>query len=378
MRASILAPWATRRCNWLDRVFVESEVHGMDVVILGASGYGGGELMRLLALHPKLKSLVGSSRQHVGKAFSVVHPHLRGVVDGNFVDVPDWSALATSDRPVVFAAMPHGEFARRLVELELAWQSAGLADKLTVIDLSGDFRLDTDAAFTESYGGTHPCPEFLGQFVYGLSEWNRAAITGARRIANPGCFATALQLGLLPLAALGADAPSWVAISAITGSSGSGASASDTTHHPARANDFRAYKMLAHQHEGEVRRTLTTHGATLDFAFVPQSAPLVRGIFATLSFQAPTVTRAALRDVFEAAYADAKFVRLLDGTPRVAAVTGSNFADISVEVRGGNACVLVAIDNLVKGMAGQAIQNLNLALGWDERSGLKSAGLYPA
>ncbi len=350
----------------------------MDVVILGASGYGGGELMRLLSMHPHLRSLVGSSRQHVGKDFGTVHPHLRGVVRGSFVDTPDWSALASSDCPVVFAAMPHGEFARRLPDLDQAWQAAGLSQRLTLIDLSGDFRLDSNAAFAESYGGAHPCPEFLAQFVYGLSEWRRAALHGARRIANPGCFATALQLGLLPLASLGALAPNWVAISAVTGSSGSGATASDTTHHPTRANDFRAYKMLSHQHEGEVRRTLRAQGSTLDFAFVPQSAPLVRGIFATLSFPAQGLTKTELTAAFNGAYVDAHFVRLLEGTPRVAAVNGSNFADISVEVRGGSACVLVAIDNLVKGMAGQAIQNLNLSLGWAEQTGLNFAGGFPS
>ncbi len=349
----------------------------LDVVILGASGYGGGELMRLLATHPRLKSVVGASRQHVGKDFGAVHPHLRGLVRGLFVEQPDWQLLAQSDCPVVFAAMPHGEFARRLPELEAQWEHAGLSQRLTVIDLSGDFRLADAAGFSESYGGEHPCPQYLPAFVYGLAEWRRERLRGARRIANPGCFATAIQLGLLPLSAL-ARPPEWVAVSAITGSSGSGASASDTTHHPTRANDFRAYKMLAHQHEGEIRRTLREHGAKLEFAFVPQSAPLVRGIFATLSFAAPGLEKAALRAVFDAAYADARFVRLLDGTPRVAAVNGSNFVDIGIEARKGSACVLVAIDNLVKGMAGQAIQNLNLAMGWDEGEGISQAALFPA
>jgi len=259
----------------------------MDVVILGASGYGGGELLRLLSAHPQFRSVVGVSRQHVGKDIGTVHPNLRGVQRGLFVETPDWRQLAQSERPVVFAAMPHGEFARRLPDLEAQWQQVGLAERLTVIDLSGDFRLADGAAFSQSYGGEHPCPEHLGSFVYGLSEWRAAEIRDAKRIANPGCFATALQLALLPLADLGALAPSWVAVSAITGSSGSGASASDTTHHPTRANDFRAYKMLAHQHEGEIRRTLAEQGVQLDFAFVPHSAPLVRGIFATISFPAP-------------------------------------------------------------------------------------------
>jgi len=349
----------------------------MDVVILGASGYGGGELLRLLAGHPRLRSVIGASRQHVGKDIGSVHPNLRGVIRGSFVEAPDWIRLAESDCPVLFAAMPHGEFARQLPHLEQQWHAAGLTERLTVIDLSGDFRLADGAGFTQSYGGEHPCVDRLGSFVYGLSEWRRTPLAGARRIANPGCFATALQLALLPLADLGDACPGWVAVSAITGSSGSGASASDTTHHPTRANDFRAYKMLAHQHEGEVRRTLAEEGAAIEFAFVPHSAPLVRGIFATLTFPAPGLSRNTLRDAYVARYDAARFIRLVDGTPRVAAVVGSNFADIAVEAKAGSACVMIAIDNLVKGMAGQAVQNLNIARGWSEDLGLAIAGAFP-
>lgn len=349
----------------------------MDVAILGASGYGGGELMRLLLGHPRLRSLVAAARQHAGKAIGEVHPHLRGLVDGCLVEAIDWRRLADSECPVLFAALPHGEFARRYEELEAAWEKVGLSGRITVVDLSGDFRLADPAAFESAYQMPHPCPQHLGRFVYGLSEWRRQALVGARRIANPGCFATAIQLGLLPLQSLGAQAPAWVAVSAMTGSSGSGASPSETTHHPSRAQDFRAYKVLAHQHEGEIRRTLAEQGGGLDFALVPHSAPLVRGIFATLLFPTAGLAAADLQAAFARAYADARFVRLVHGTPRVAAVVGSNFADLAVATGGGSATVMVAIDNLVKGMAGQAIQNLNLALGWPEDLGLRVAGLYP-
>lgn len=349
----------------------------MDVVILGASGYGGGELLRLLAQHPRLRSVLAVSRQHVGKPIGAVHPNLRGIVAGEFVAAPDWSVLTNSDCPVVFAAMPHGEFAKRAPELEQLWASLGLAERLMVIDLSGDFRLIDAGEFERAYGAAHPCPEQLGRYVYGLSEWRRDAIKHARRIANPGCFATALQLALLPLAGLGARAPAWVGVAAITGSSGSGASASDTTHHPTRAHDFRAYKVLSHQHESEIRRSLSEHGLNLDFAFVPHSAPLVRGIFATLTFPAQNIDPAELRQLYATGYAHARFVRLVEGTPRVAAVVGSNFADIAVDAKRGSACVTIAIDNLVKGMAGQAIQNLNLSHGWAEDAGLAHAGLFP-
>lgn len=349
----------------------------MDVVILGASGYGGGELLRLLSSHPRLRSVCCISRKHVGKPIDTVHPNLRGVIAGDFVAVPDWSVLADSDCPVLFAAMPHGEFARQLPQLEQQWQAHGLDQRLTIIDLSGDFRLADADSFRQSYGGEHPCPDRLGSFVYGLSEWRRAELVGARRIANPGCFATAIQLGLLPLADLGARAPSWVAISAITGSSGSGASASDTTHHPTRAHDFRAYKMLGHQHEGEIRRTLIEQGASLDFALIPHSAPMVRGIFATLTFPLSGLTSSDLQSIYAERYDHCHFVRRVEGTPRVAAVVGSNFADLAASASGGSACVLVAIDNLVKGMAGQAVQNLNLSRAWPEQEGLSQVGLFP-
>lgn len=347
-------------------------------LILGASGYGGGELLRLLAQHPRIAAPIGVSRQYAGQALHSAHPHLRGVVSGSFLEQPDWAELADSETPVVFAAMPHGEFARRLPEYLSEWDRLGIAERLTVIDLSGDFRLDDADEFAAAYGGEHPCPQHLGRFVYGLSEWHRKELAGARRIANPGCFATAIGLGLLPLAGWAPMRDAFVAVSAVTGSSGSGASPSATTHHPARAHDFRAYKILEHQHEAEIRRGLRRAGAKFDFALVPHSAPLVRGIFATISFQLPDPEAATeLNARFEQAYATTPFVRLVSGTPRVAAVTGSNFADIAVHSKHRKACVLVAIDNLVKGMAGQAIQNLNLAMGWPERDGLWVGGVFP-
>jgi N-acetyl-gamma-glutamyl-phosphate reductase len=198
---------------------------------------------------------------------------------------------------------------------------------------------------------------------------------GARRIANPGCFATALQLALLPLAQW---QPAFVAVTAATGSSGSGAAPSDTTHHPTRANDFRAYKVLGHQHEAEVLRTLATAGWEAPLSFVPQSAPMVRGIFATAQFPLPAgLDEAGLHAHYEAFYRDRFFVRMVEGSPRVAATTGSAFADIGVAARNSHAAVMVALDNLGKGMAAQAVQNLNLALGLPEWTGLKGAATFP-
>jgi N-acetyl-gamma-glutamyl-phosphate reductase len=331
-------------------------MNAVDVLILGASGYGGGELLRWLSNHPAVASLHGTARSHAGKPFHAQHPHLRGLVEGTFEAAPDWAALAQSEAPALFAALPHGELARQWPEFQIEWDRLGLTDRLRVIDLSADFRLDPT-------------------WVYGLADWQPERLKGATRIANPGCFATALQLALLPLAEW---QPAFVAVTAATGSSGSGAAPGDTTHHPTRANDFRAYKMLHHQHEAEVLRTLASAGWEAPLSFVPQSAPMVRGIFATAQFPLPAgVDEAALRAHYEAFYRDRFFVRLVEGSPRVAATTGSAFADLGVAARHGHGAVMVALDNLGKGMAAQAVQNLNLSLGLPEWTGLKSAGGWP-
>jgi LysW-gamma-L-alpha-aminoadipyl-6-phosphate/LysW-L-glutamyl-5-phosphate reductase len=328
----------------------------VDVLILGASGYGGGELLRWLSAHPAVKSLRGTARSHAGKPFHAQHPNLRGLVEGAFEAAPDWAALAQSEAPVLFSALPHGELGKLWPEIRAAGKTYGLMERLIVIDLSADFRLDP-------------------AWVYGLVDWKPERMKGAKRIANPGCFATALQLALLPLVQW---KPAFVAVTAATGSSGSGVAPSDTTHHPSRAHDFRAYKMLGHQHEAEVLRTLATEGWEAPLSFVPQSAPMVRGIFATAQFPlAAGIEAGALRAHYESYYKDRFFVRMVDGSPRVAATTGSAFADLGVAARHGHGAVMVALDNLGKGMASQAVQNLNLALGLPEWTGLKVAGTSP-
>jgi N-acetyl-gamma-glutamyl-phosphate reductase len=345
------------------------------VVILGASGYGGGELLRWLSTHPAVGAIRGTARALAGKPFWAAHPNLNGIVDGCFEEDILWGELAGAEQPIVFSALPHGELAQRLPGLEAAWAAAGIQDRLLLVDLSGDFRLKDPQIFAKAYGGVHPCPEHLARFVYGLPEWNRAALNGARRIASPGCFATALQLALLPLKGLDIG---WMAVAAATGSSGSGASPSAGTHHPLRANDFRAYKILNHQHLPEAWAAMTALGIKGHLAFVPQSAPMVRGIFATLQFPLPEgLDQAGLQERARTVFQDAPLVRLVADSPRVGAVAGSAFADVAVAARDGSGVVLTAIDNLGKGMAAQAVQNMNLALGLPETLGLKIPGRYP-
>lgn len=350
------------------------------VYILGGSGYGGGELLRLLSQHPDVETIHAVSRKYAGQPFWKVHPNLRSVVNASFEAQPDWAAFAQVEHPVVFSTMPHFELAQQLPKLEDSWAKHDLNERLTLIDLSGDFRLDRADTFERAYGKPHPYPQALGSFVYGLPEWQKEKIKGARRIASPGCFATAIQLALLPLAGL--KNLGFIAVSAATGSSGSGTSPGETTHHPTRANDFRAYKVLSHQHEAEITRLLDANKTSgYSLAFVPHSAPLVRGIFATVQLHPPAalgLNAETLRKKYEDFYRDAPFVRLVEDTPRVAAVVGSNFCDITVHEKNENVVVMVALDNLVKGMAGQAIQNMNISCGFQENLGLGSPGFCPA
>ncbi|HEY3858849.1 MAG TPA: N-acetyl-gamma-glutamyl-phosphate reductase [Gammaproteobacteria bacterium] len=349
----------------------------LPVYILGGSGYGGGELLRLLSAHPEIGALRAVSRKYAGEPFWKAHPNLRSVVQGSFDAEPDWNALAVAERPVVFSAMPHFELGQQLPALEAAWAKHGLADRLSLVDLSGDFRLDDASTFEAAYGKPHPYPKGMGKFVYGLPEWKNTSLPGAKRIASPGCFATAIQLALLPFA--GMKDLGFVAVSAATGSSGSGVSPGEGTHHPSRAEDFRAYKVLAHQHQAEITRLLDAQGSTgYSLSFVPQSAPMVRGIYATVQFRAAGLDAKAVTKRMETAYKTSPFVRLLGSEPpRVAAVAGSNFCDIGWQVKDGSVAVMSALDNLVKGMAGQAIQDMNLALGFPETEGLLHAGTYP-
>jgi N-acetyl-gamma-glutamyl-phosphate/LysW-gamma-L-alpha-aminoadipyl-6-phosphate reductase len=265
-----------------------------------------------------------------------------------------------------------------------AVQAPKLVDAgVRVVDLSGDFRLKSAASYERYYGGPHPSPSLLGTFVYGLPEQNRDAIRKARWVASPGCFATTIELGLLPLARAGLLPPE-VETVGITGSSGSGVAPSAGTHHPVRAGNLRTYKPLSHQHVPEIEETLAAAGGTTSIRFVPVSAPLVRGIFATSFVRVPeSTTLEQVRALYADAYASEPFVRVpVKRLPEVVAVAGSNFAEIGFELgppTGGTRVLTVfsVADNLVKGGAGQAIQSMNLMLGLDERLTLEDTGPWP-
>ncbi|HYQ17020.1 MAG TPA: N-acetyl-gamma-glutamyl-phosphate reductase [Polyangiaceae bacterium] len=344
------------------------------VVLLGASGFAGAELLRRLLRHPAAEVIRVGAKDHVGQNVAAAHPHLEGATSLVFEDLPAAEAIAGAD--VVLMGLP---VAASLEVVAAAEQSGA-----RIIDMSGAFRVPDAAAFTKYYGGQHPRPELLGQFVYGLPELNRERIRTARFVASPGCFATTIELGLLPLAEAGLLEGS-VEVVGITGSSGAGAVPTPTTHHPVRANNLRTYKPLEHPHTAEIVATLSQAGARLSgLHFVPVSAPLARGIFATsfVWLQAPHAEQ-ELRELYRKRYEKERFVRLpASRLPEVVAVSGSPYAEVGLalgEEVGGRQLLTVfsALDNLIKGGAGQAVQNLNLMLGVDEATSLEDFGAFP-
>jgi LysW-gamma-L-alpha-aminoadipyl-6-phosphate/LysW-L-glutamyl-5-phosphate reductase len=343
--------------------------------IVGGSGYGGAEMIRRLLVHPEVELVRVASVDFVGEPLSAAHPSLEGATDLVFENLS--AAEAAKGADVVLLGLPHKVTAQKVPEV------AALPD-VKVVDMSGDFRLKSAESYERYYGQKHPCPERLRDFVYGLPELYREKIKRARFVASPGCFATAIELGLLPLAKAGL-LEGVVHTQGITGSSGAGAVPSATTHHPVRAGNLRTYKPLEHQHHPEISETLTAAGARgLELRFVPVSAPLARGILATSFVELPEEwTEERLRELYRDAYAGEPFVRVpRKRLPEVAAVSGSNHAEVGVAAgpaRAGKRTVTLfsALDNLVKGGAGQAIESMNLALGLPETLSLDDTGPWP-
>src|SRR4029077_18893909 len=253
-----------------------------------------------------------------------------------------------------------------------------LPENLKVIDLSGDFRLKDAAEFATHYGREHTAIDLQREFVYGLTETNREAISKARFIGNPGCFATATLLGLAPLVSDGIIS-GHVVVDAKTGSSGSGAKAAANTHHPQRMNSFYAYKPFTHQHLPEIEQELGNVGDwNSELIFMTHSLPVSRGIFSSIYVEAKeNLTEGKLHSIFREFYRDSFFVRLVKDSPDINWVKTTNFCDLGFASRGQQIVVFSALDNLVKGAAGQAVQNMNLMFGLDEKAGLLLVGTNP-
>lgn len=345
--------------------------------VIGGSGYGGGELIRRLLLHPHVELARVASVDFIGEPLSAAHPQLEGATDLKFEGISPAEAAAGMD--VVLLGLPHKVSATKMPEL--------IASGARVIDLSGDFRLRDAAAYKRYYHADHPCADRLtdGTFVYGLPELNREKIKAAKYVASPGCFATTIELALLPLARAGLLSGA-VEVVGITGSSGSGVVPSAGTHHPVRAVNLRTYKPLDHQHIPEITQTLGDAGAKdIEIRFVPVSAPLSRGILATCFAHVPESAAEKVRALYTDAYAKEPFVRVPERRlPEVAAVSGTNYAEIGVQVGADSAeagkrvvACFSATDNLIKGGAGQAIQSMNIMLGVDEKTSLEDVGGWP-
>jgi len=343
-------------------------------VVIGGTGYGGAEMIRRLLIHPDVELVRVVAVDHVGEPLGAVHPPLTGRSALRFENVPPAEAARGAD--VALLGLPHKVSAQHAPDI--------LKTGARVVDMSGDFRLRDAAAYAQYYGVKHPHPEALGTFVYGLPELNRAAIQKARAVASPGCFATTIELGLLPLARAG-KLRGLLHVVGMTGSSGSGVAPSAGTHHPVRAVNLKTYKVLDHQHTPEILETLASAGAPdVQLRFVPVSAPLSRGILITTFVEVDaSETADSLAALYASSYDGEPFVRFVrERLPEVAAVSGSNFAEVGFtlgEAHGATRTLVVvsATDNLIKGGAGQAIQNMNLMLGLPETLSLEDPGPWP-
>lgn len=342
------------------------------VAVIGASGYTGVELLRLLALHPGVRVSAVTSRQQAGQPIAEVFPSLAGIYDLTF-EALEPAALA-GRAEVVFTAVPH--------QAAMAIVPALLEAGCKVVDLSADYRLHDPAVYAEWYE-EHQTPELLGEAVYGLPELYRDRVRGARLVANPGCYPTSVALALTPLLRDGLIDPATIIIDSKSGTSGAGRAAKVDTLYCEVNEGFKAYGLPRHRHTPEIEQTLSeAAGVPVTVSFTPHLLPVNRGILSTCYASLKTgLDTAELVEHYRRAYAGEPFVRVLPAgrLPNISQVRGSNFCDlgVSADPRTGRVIAVAAIDNLVKGAAGQALQNMNLLLGLPEGAGLGAAALVP-
>ncbi|TKB08032.1 N-acetyl-gamma-glutamyl-phosphate reductase [Desulforhopalus sp. IMCC35007] len=343
------------------------------VGIIGASGYAGAELTRILCNHPQVELAMATSRQYEGIALSEVFPHLRGKVDLICENIKAEDLAKKAD--LFFTAVPH----KTAMDLVPVLLDAGKK----VIDLSADFRL-RDLATYENWYQPHSSSQFLAEAVYGLPELYRQSIKNCRILANPGCYPTSIILGLAPLLKAGAIVPETIIADSKSGTSGAGRVAQTGTLFCEVHDGFRPYKVgRAHRHTPEIEQELSLLAKTDVFlTFTPHLLPISRGILSTIyATLTPGQKPESIRELFEAQYRDEPFIRLLkeDSFPATQYVKGSNFCDISCKIdqKTNRIIVMSAIDNVVKGAAGQAVQNMNIMCGIQEETGLLSAPLFP-
>jgi N-acetyl-gamma-glutamyl-phosphate reductase len=347
----------------------------LNVAIVGSSGYTGGELMRILLNHPNVTVSAITSERSAGQPISAIFPHLAGLT--KLVCEPLDTAVIAKKADLVFLALPH------VTAQDAANKFRALGTK--VVDLSADYRLADPAVYEQWYEHGHQYPELLKQAVYGLPELRREQIKKASLIANPGCYPTSAILGLAPLIKQGtgiADLAS-IIIDSKSGVTGAGRSPALAYHYPEANEGLMAYKIGTHRHTPEIEQELSAlAGQPVTVSFTPHLIPMNRGILTTIYARLTEKTDTAMLHArYQEFYKHELFVRVLPlgQSPNVRNVRGSNFCDIGVtaDPRTGRAVVVSAIDNLVKGAAGQAIQNMNLMMGFEEATGLANAGLFP-
>jgi N-acetyl-gamma-glutamyl-phosphate reductase len=337
----------------------------MKVGVIGASGYAGVELLRLCAVHPELEVAVATAGSNAGAAVAAHTPSLAAAYPSLVYSPSEPAAVDGLD--LVFCALPHGESQRLVPELS---SRVG-----ALVDLAADFRLKDAALYPAWYGAEHAAPRLLSEFAYGLPELFREDLAGARLVAAAGCYPTAAALALAPLVRAGAVEPSGIVVDAASGVSGAGRAPSERLHFGQVDEDFTAYGLLTHRHTPEIEQAV---GAGV--LFTPHLAPMTRGILATCYARpARELTTEDALGCLRDAYADEPFVVVTEGSPSTKATTGSNCAQVTamVDPRTGWLLALCALDNLVKGAAGQAVQCANVVLGLPEPTGLPVAGLYP-
>ena len=341
------------------------------VAILGASGYTGGELIRLLLNHPNAEISHITAERHAGKQISEVFPHLKDLISLNLQKLDP--AKLPNDIDFVFAALPHGASAEVIMELH--------ERELKIIDLGADFRLN-EGNYKEWYGD-HPCTQLLENAVYGISELYKDKIAETKLLANPGCYPTSSILPLAPLLKNGVIKEKNIIIDSKSGVSGAGRSPSQDFHFCEVNEGFKAYKVGGHRHSPEIEQQLSDYcGKKIDITFTPHLIPIDRGILSTIYvYTKKSHTTAELIEIFKDYYHDSYFIRVYDegSFPSTSYVKGSNFCDIGVLSNPGNktAIFVSAIDNLVKGASGQAIQNMNIMMDIPENTGLKLNPLFP-
>lgn len=343
----------------------------ISAVVLGATGYVGGELLRLISMHPDLRLAAAVSDSRAGDSIAAVFPHLSAAcADRKFVAHSNWIDEVESDSKLaLFSAAPHGASAEIIKAALDAAQQRNI--EVHVVDSSADFRYPNQADFESIYGIEHGAPELLQQFHCGVPE--HVVETPPTHVGHPGCFATAILLAVVPLLRSGLSDGD-IFVTGVTGSTGSGRSPHAGTHHPERHSNMYAYKPLVHRHTPEiVRLASAASGQTANIRFVPHSGPFARGIYATVQAKASAgASESALVAAFEDAYANAPFVEIVAATPQLKSVVASNRCHIGGAMNGDTLVVMSAIDNLVKGAAGGAVQWMNRLWGLPETAGLLS------